>query len=91
VTIAKRPSEGRDGIGCKSDLALRGIKIFLQTGLDDSKITALEQPSDLPVGQLEILPTRAFRDAVTIVLAPASCRVQNFERPRMSGCLTRFG
>jgi hypothetical protein len=91
VTIAKRPSEGRDGIGCKSDLALRGIKMFLQTGLDDSKITALEQPSDLPVGQLEILPTRAFRDAVTIVLAPASCRVQNFERPRMSGCLTRFG
>jgi hypothetical protein len=38
-------------------LALRGIKIFLQTGLDDSKITALEQPSDLPVGQLEMLPT----------------------------------
>jgi hypothetical protein len=58
-------------------LALRGIKIFLQTGLDDSKITALEQPSDLPVGQLEILPTRAFRDAVTIVLAPhrVGCKI----------------
>jgi len=34
VTIAKRPSEGRDGDGFRSDLGQAGTEIFLQRGLD---------------------------------------------------------
>jgi hypothetical protein len=44
VTIAKRPSEGRDGEGYRSDLGQTGNEIFLQIGLD-------RQIGDLPVGQ----------------------------------------
>ena len=43
VTIAIRPSVGRDGEGYRSDLGKAGTKIFLQTGLD-------RQFTDLPVG-----------------------------------------
>src|SRR5260370_38057052 len=35
VTIASRPSVGRDGEGYRSDLGLRRRGIFLQMGLDD--------------------------------------------------------
>jgi hypothetical protein len=45
VTIAKRPSEGRDGGGYRSDLGRTGTKIFSQMGLD-------RQIGDLPVGQI---------------------------------------
>jgi hypothetical protein len=34
VTIAKRPSVGRDGGGYRSDLGQAGTEIFLQMGLD---------------------------------------------------------
>ena len=34
VTIAKRPSVGRDGRGYSSDLGQPGMEIFLRTGLD---------------------------------------------------------
>jgi hypothetical protein len=34
VTIASRPSLGRDGAGCRFDLGHSGTEIFLQTGLD---------------------------------------------------------
>jgi hypothetical protein len=34
VTIAKRPSVGRDGGGYRSDLGQAGTRIFFQTGLD---------------------------------------------------------
>jgi hypothetical protein len=43
VTIAIRPSEGRDGEGCRFDLGLSKTEIFLKRGLD-------RQISDLPVG-----------------------------------------
>ena len=45
VTIAKRPSVGRDGVGSRSDLGLRRSRIFLQRGLD-------RLMGDLPVGQI---------------------------------------
>jgi hypothetical protein len=34
VTIAKRPSEGRDGLSYGFDLGQAETKIFLQAGLD---------------------------------------------------------
>ena len=43
MTIASRPSVGRDRRGYKPDLGLRKIRIFLQKGLD-------RRFSDLPVG-----------------------------------------
>src|SRR4030088_1631708 len=45
VTIAIRPSGGRDGEGSRTDLGQTGTGIFLETGLD-SRMT------DLPVGQI---------------------------------------
>jgi hypothetical protein len=45
VTIAKRPSVGRDGGSSKSDLGVRRSRIFFAEGLDS-------QMSDLPVGQI---------------------------------------
>jgi hypothetical protein len=42
VTIASRPSVGRDSEGYRSDLGFRKTRIFLQTGLD-------RQITDLPV------------------------------------------
>src|ERR1700737_1963493 len=45
VTIAKRPSVGRDGVGSRSDLGLRRSRKFLQRGLD-------RLMGDLPVGQI---------------------------------------
>ena len=60
MTIAKRPSVGRDGEGYRSDLGQRETEIFLQMGLD-SHFT------DLPVGRLDhrsvaenILPRQTF-------------------------------
>jgi hypothetical protein len=44
VTIAKRPSVGRDGVGSRSDLGQARNGIFLREGLD-------RLMSDLPVGQ----------------------------------------
>ena len=44
VTIAIRPSAGRDGEGCRFDLGLSKTEIFLKRGLD-------RQITDLPVGQ----------------------------------------
>src|SRR6202140_4757071 len=43
VTIACRPSVGRDREGYRSDLGFRKTRIFLQTGLDT-------KTADLPVG-----------------------------------------
>src|ERR1700688_2385550 len=40
VTIAIRPSVGRDGGGYRSDLVKRGTKIFLQMGLDSNPKSA---------------------------------------------------
>jgi hypothetical protein len=45
VTIAKRPSVGRDGGGYRGDLGQRETEIFLQRGLD-------RQISRQPVGQI---------------------------------------
>ncbi len=45
VTIAKRPSVGRDGRGYRSDLAQTGTEIFLQIGLD-------RKTTEQPVGQI---------------------------------------
>ena len=45
VTMAKRPSVGRDSGGFRSDLGQAGNEIFLQRGLD-------RQFTDLPVGQI---------------------------------------
>jgi hypothetical protein len=44
VTIASRPSEGRDGRSCRFDLGLTGTELFLQMGMD-------RQVTDLPVGK----------------------------------------
>src|SRR3982074_1954124 len=49
VTIAIRPSGGRDGEAYRSDLGQAGTEIFLQMGLD-SRMT------DLPVGQISTGP-----------------------------------
>jgi len=45
VTIAIRPSVGRDGEGYRSDLGQAGMEIFLQPGLDS-------QLAEQPVGQI---------------------------------------
>src|SRR3982074_3821971 len=39
VTIAIRPSVGRDGEGSRTDLGQTGMEIFLETGLDRGQIT----------------------------------------------------
>ena len=51
VTIAIRPSEGRDGGGYRSDLGQAKTKIFLQRGLDT-------QVTDLPVGHNQLDPVQ---------------------------------
>src|SRR3982074_2008262 len=48
VTIAIRPSGGRDGEGSRTDLGQAGTEIFLEMGLD-SRMT------DLPVGQIRLI------------------------------------
>jgi hypothetical protein len=45
VTIAIRPSWGRDGGGCRTDLGQLGREIFLQMGLD-------RKSAEPPVGQI---------------------------------------
>jgi hypothetical protein len=49
VTIASRPSVGRDGSGYRSDLGRRRTKIFLQRGMDS-------RPTEQPVGQISRSP-----------------------------------
>src|SRR5258705_6375896 len=46
VTIAIRPSVGRDGEGCRCDLGQAKTKIFLRTGLDRGNQNA--EPFDPP-------------------------------------------
>src|SRR6266849_4285038 len=48
VTIAKRPSVGRDGEGYRSDLGQAGNEIFLQMGLDS-------ETAEQPVGQISLM------------------------------------
>ena len=48
VTIAIRPSGGRDGEAYRFDLGQAGTEIFLEMGLD-SRMT------DLPVGQIRLI------------------------------------
>jgi hypothetical protein len=48
VTIAIRPSGGRDGERSRTDLGQAGTEIFLEMGLD-SRMT------DLPVGQIRLI------------------------------------
>jgi hypothetical protein len=54
VTIAKRPSVGRDGESYGSDLGQAGNEIFLQMGLDS-------QTTEQPVGQISRPVRRSWK------------------------------
>ena len=51
MTIACRPSVGRDGESYSFDLGFGKTEIFLPMGLD-RQVTS--RPTDLPVGQIEL-------------------------------------
>jgi hypothetical protein len=54
VTIASRPSVGRDGRACRDDLPDGESKIFFAKGLD-SQFTSIADFTDLPVRQTGIV------------------------------------